>query len=219
MSASGLAQVRPEGKELKVDNLDKLVDIIRVLNWDREGPYTAQGINITRDIEITRSVILTANDIPIPASCIKRDDCRHAVTMVIPADMKSIRCMKTEDVLGAQHCTQAQILEKATFRLRAKLIDTHPWKYNFVPVLEFVQASTQGCRQGELQCVKDKTCWKNFNMYCRYCLGLPVEKCACRSEKGLLPDRTACSFFISGDLVCSGKCRDGQCEANDARCR
>ena len=218
--SSGLAQAAPDDETVKVDSAGKLAGVIRALNWDREGPYTtAQGMNVSRDIETTRSVSLTAKDIAIPAVCLKRDDCRKAVTMVIPRDMTRVKCTKTEDVLGTEHCVEAMIMEKTIFRIRGKLVDTHPFTYNFIPVVEFLSPSTQGCKPGELQCAKDKTCWKNFNGYCRYCLGRPVDKCACQNEKGPLPDKTACSFFISGDLMCMGKCRDGQCESVDERCR
>ena len=216
---SGLSQAGTNEQSLKIDSAGKLINALHTLNWDHEGPYTAQGIHLSGDIEITRAFILTARDVAVPTVCSKRDDCRKAVTMIIPKNMTGVKCIKTEEVLGTEHCIQADLSEKSTFRLRAKLIDTHPWTYNFIPVIEFVQASADGCKPGELQCARDKTCWKDFNSYCRYCLERPVETCACQNEKGSLPDKTACNFFISGDLICSGKCRDGQCAAIDERCR
>ncbi len=204
---------------LKVGSADKLTNILRTLDWDHEGPYTAKGVCLSEDIEITRSFTLAAKDVVVPAECSKRDDCRKAVTMVIPKDMKGVKCVRIENVLGTEHCVQVDLAEKSIFRLRGKLVDTHPWTYNFIPVVELVQASVDGCQPGELQCTRDKTCWKSFNSYCRYCLERSVTTCACENEKGLLPDRTSCSFFISGDLMCLGKCRDGQCVADDERCR
>lgn len=204
---------------LRIDSAAKLANILRTLNWDAEGPYRAKRVRLSGDIEITRAFALPAKDIAVPAECLRRDDCRKAVTMVIPKNMKGVKCAKTENVLGTEHCIQADFSEKSTFRLRAKLFDTHPWTFNFIPVLEFVQASTDGCKPGESPCARDKTCWNGFNTYCRYCLERSIETCACQNEKGSLPDKTACHFFISGDLVCSGKCRDGKCVAADERCR
>ncbi len=212
-------ELKADAAPVGVDNTGALTGIIRALNWDHEGPYTARALNISKDIQVRRTVTLAAKDIAVPEACLKRDDCRKAVTLVIPKGMAGVQCVKTEDVMGARHCIEAVISEKSMFRISAKLVDTHPWKYNFIPVVEFLEASTRACQPGEFQCVRDKTCWNNFNGYCRFCLGHPVEKCACLNEKGPLPDKTSCMFFISGDMVCTGKCRDGQCESADVRCR
>ncbi len=167
---SSLIQAGTNEQSVKIDSAGKLINILRTLKWGREGPYTAQGIQLSRDIEITRSFLLNAKDVAVPAACLKRDDCRKSVTMIIPGNMTGVKCVKTEDVLGTEHCIQADVSEKSTFRLRGKLVDTHPWTYNFIPVIEFIEATTHGCKPGELQCARDKTCWKNFNSYCRYCL-------------------------------------------------
>ncbi len=214
----GLAGAAPQ-ETVRIANAGSLTGVVRALAWDREGPYTAKAMNISKDIQIVRKITLDAKDIAVPEACLKRDDCRKAITLVIPRGMAGVECLKTEDVMGARHCTEVVLSEKSTFRIRAKLVDTHPWKYNFIPVVEFIEASTHACEPGELQCPGDKTCWKSFNGYCRYCLGIPVEKCACRNEKGALPDETVCTFFISGDMACMGRCRGGLCESADARCR
>lgn len=216
--APGVIGAAPE-EPVRIDNTASLTGVIRALKWDREGPYTAQAMNISKDIQIMRKVTLAARDMAVPEACLKRDDCRKAITMVIPKGMAGVECVKTEDVMGTRHCIETVLSEKSTFRIRAKLVDTHPWKYNFIPVVEFIEASTHACKPGELKCPGDKTCWKNFNGYCRHCLGIPVERCACQDEKGPLPDKTQCTFFISGDMVCVGKCRDGLCESTDGRCR
>lgn len=218
ITGPGVVGAAPD-EAVRIDDAGSLTAVVRALTWDREGPYTARTMHISKDLQITRKVTLPAKDIPVPEACLKRDDCRKAITMVIPKDMAGAECVKTEDVMGTRHCIEAVFLEKSTFRIRAKLVDTHPWKYNFIPVVEFIGASTHACKPGELKCPGDNTCWKNFNGYCRYCLGVPVERCACRNENGQLPDKTACTFFISGDMVCVGKCRDGLCESADGRCR
>lgn len=204
---------------LKIDSSAKLTNVLRALHWDPQGPYTAKGARLSGDIEITRAFVLAAKDIAVPAECLRRDDCRRAVIMEIPANMRGVRCARTENVLGTERCVQAELSEKSTFRLRGKLYDTHPWTFNFMPVLEFVEATAAGCKPGQLQCARDKTCWDGFNTYCRYCLERSIRTCACQNQKGPLPDKTACHFFISGDLVCSGECRDGNCVAADERCR
>ena len=219
LACSGLINAAPYEEPVRAGSAGALTGIVRALIWDREGPYTAQAMNLSKDIRVTQRITLAAKDMAVPEVCLKRDDCRKAVTMVIPKDMAGVECVKTEDVMGAPHCVEAVLSQNSTFRIRAKLLDTHPWKYNFIPVVEFTEASTHACKPGELQCLRDKTCWKNFNGYCRYCLARPVERCACQNEKGPLSDGTSCTFFISGDMVCVGKCRDGLCESTDGRCR
>ena len=204
---------------LRVDNSGKLLKAVRSLDWDREGPYKAKAMRLSGDIEATRSFKISAKDIPVPAECSARDDCRKAVTMMIPKDLNGVKCLRTEDVLGTPHCVEALLSEKSMFRLRGKLVDTHPWTYNFIPVIEFVSSVKQGCKSGEFLCERDKTCFQHFNGYCRYCLERPPTACACQNEQGPLPDQTACNFMISGDYICMGKCSDGQCVSTDKMCR
>lgn len=215
----GVTHAATDPQAVRADDAGTLAGIVRTLDWGREGPYTFRSVNVSGDIQTARKITFKAKDVAPPAACLKRDDCRKAVTMVIPGDVACVKCVETVDVMGTAHCSQAVLSQNCGFRLRVKLVDTHPWKYNFIPVIEFLQPSSAGCRPSEIECVKDKTCWKNFNSYCRQCLGHPVEKCVCRNERGPLPDRTACTFMISGDMICVGDCRDGQCEPTDERCR
>ena len=215
----GPASAASDEQYLRVDNSGKLLKAVRSLDWDREGPYKAKAMRLSGDIEATRSFKISAKDIPVPAECSARDDCRKAVTMMIPKDLNGVKCLRTEDVLGTPHCVEALLSEKSTFRLRGKLVDTHPWTYNFIPVIEFVPSAKQGCKPGELLCERDKTCFQHFNGYCRYCLERPARECACQNDKGPLPDQTACNFMISGDYVCMGKCNDGECVSADKMCR
>lgn len=209
-SAEEKNTARPCGPAMKADSLKGLIGEIGGLKWDYSGPYSARNSGVSADIDVPGSLSLSAKDIPVPASCLKRDDCRHASVMVIPKGFKGITCTQTENLLGVDYCVAAK-LSKTTFRLRGKMIDTHPWKWNFIPVLEFLAPCSEPCKPGEFRCAADNTCRTGFNGYCRNCLELPAKNCACLNEKGPLPEGTRCTWFISGDVICAGACRNGEC--------
>ncbi|MHB8110776.1 MAG: hypothetical protein ACYDHW_12185 [Syntrophorhabdaceae bacterium] len=195
----------------KIKSTDEFLDKIQRLKWNYTGPYSSGRIDVSGDIELTPGIVIKSKAIPVPSECQGRSDCRPVILMTIAKDVRGISCIKSENILGKEYCISASIAQKTTVRLRGKLVDTHPWEFNFIPVLEIMGSSTTPCTKGQLLCSRDKLCWNSFPEYCRFCLELRVEECACRSEKGIAPDASACMYFVSGDVMCPGKCRNGKC--------
>ena len=52
---------------------------------------------------------------------------------------------------------------------------------------------------------------RSARMHCAFCLSGTKEQCACWDGKESLTDSTACSFMVSGDVMCEGVCQAGTC--------
>jgi hypothetical protein len=189
-----------------------LLNIISGLDWTYSGGYTSLPAPVSGDLEVPQALTLTAAEIQAPASCLDRPDCRHAVAIELSKQLPAISCRLTEQVLGGDYCAAVDIPAGSRFRLRGILYDTHPAQWNFISVLQILPASDVPCLADELRCAADSTCFTGFDEYCRSCLGLEKERCACQSPEGSLPEGSDCQYWVSGDVLQSGKCRQGVCK-------
>lgn len=202
--------VFPARAEVRIHKKPELIRLLSQLEWGAQGPYSSKSIPITPDIVITNPIRVSPNEIPIPAACQKRTDCRHSVSLGYSRPVPGIHCEGSEKYLGRQSCREIA-LSPGKYRFRGIMIDTHPSRYNFIPFLEVYSSSKEACEQGEFTCTGNNTCYSSFNEYCRLCLGLAADECACRDENGIMPDGSKCRFFVSGDVKMGGVCRQGIC--------
>jgi hypothetical protein len=189
-----------------------LISIISTVEWTPSGGYTSLHPPVSGDLLATEALHLSASQIQAPTSCLERPDCRHAVTIRLLNQVQTISCQQTEQVLGSEYCAEVNIPAGARFRILGILYDTHPGQWNYIPILQILPASDVPCLEGEFRCAIDNTCYANFDGYCRSCLGLEKERCACQSPEGDLPNGSDCQYWQSGDVLMAGKCRAGVCK-------
>jgi len=195
---------------VKVSTKAELLELLLNLEWVSQGPYSSGPAPITSDVEIMVPIRIASSDMPVPASCQRRNDCKHALSFGHSRPVRGLLCEKTGRFRRGDSCDEIS-LSPGRYRFRGIMVDMHPSKYNFMPFVEVYPPSEEPCREGEFSCAKDHTCQSSFNGYCRFCLGRSVDECACRKPDGIVPDGTKCHFFISGDLMAAGVCRKGVC--------
>lgn len=91
------------------------------------------------------------------------------------------------------------------------MLDTHPGRYNFVPIVEVLAACAAPCGATELACEATHTCWSDARDHCAYCLGGDNDACACWNGTGFEDDDTPCEVAVSGDVYMPGTCQSGVC--------
>jgi len=197
---------------LQISEKDELLDLISGLEWRSEGGYTQGLPQVSHDMVVSATIMLNAQDIAPPKSCLERPDCRQIVAIAIPDEIEGVLCASTETVLGKEYCSWVNFSQAAKFRTRPKLVDMHPSEWNYIPVLEIISSSDTPCAQSEFRCEIDNTCWASFDSYCRLCVGMDKERCACQSTLGKLTDGSDCQYWMSGDVIFSGKCQVGVCK-------
>jgi hypothetical protein len=197
----------------------ELLASIAASEWTASGGYTSSLPSVSPDYQAGEAFVLSAAEIQVPPSCQARSvptspgsNCRNAVAVQLSNQLPAITCLQTEQVLWGEYCAQVSIPAGAAFRFRGVLLDTHPAQWNYIPVLELLPPSDAPCLEGEFRCAVDQTCFAGFDGYCRSCLGLEKERCACQSPQGDLPDGSACQYWLSGDVLMSGKCQAGVCK-------
>jgi hypothetical protein len=195
----------------KVSSATDLIAHLDTLTWEWVGPYSSTLLPVSDDIELSTKLTVEAKDIAVPADCLNRPDCRHQVTFMINSSMARVFCEEEEQVEFLSGCAKLS-LDTLTVRFRASLQDTHPSQYNFVPIIEVLPECNAPCSQGQFECEANHTCWGSFGAYCRLCLAADKQDCACLTAQGPKPDDADCEFMVSGDVMCSGKCKDGRCE-------
>lgn len=196
----------------EIHNLSDLNSIISSLDWTPSGGYTSLQIPISGNLQVAVAFSLAAGDLQAPPSCMERTDCRHAVAIELTKQLQGFSCKQTEQVLWREFCSEVSFPTGARFRVRGILYDTHPGQWNYIPILQILPASDVPCLEGEFRCAVDNTCFAGFDDYCRTCLGLEKERCACQSPEGNLPNGSDCQYWQSGDVLVAGKCRTGVCK-------
>lgn len=197
---------------IQLHNSVDISSLASALDWTFTGGYSSLRVPISGDLQAAESIELTAADLKPPASCLERPDCRRAVAIEISDQLPAITCQSTEQVLWKETCAIVSFPAGARFRIRGILYDTHPGEWNFIPILQVLPPSDMPCREGELRCEADNTCFASFDDYCRTCLGQEKERCACQSPQGDLPNGSDCQYWLSGDVLQAGKCQAGVCK-------
>ena len=195
---------------IAVSSTADLVAALEATPWRGVGGYTSGSVPITPDLVVTGTVTLEAADLPIPPDCLGRSDCRpqggfsagHPVQGVLLEGEVDLDC-----ATGFSRLT----VTNATLRLRPALRDTHPCRYNFIPLVAVDSPCGTACDPGTLMCPLDGSCYAAGDIYCRLCEGGTRQACACRGPEGTLPEGASCTYWESGDVRCDGTCRQGAC--------
>jgi hypothetical protein len=194
-----------------VSSAEDLVAALAALAWEGSGAYTSGPLPITPDLVVAGTVVLDAADLPIPADCLDRRDCPPRGGFWAG----SVAGVVAEGDAGLT-CTSASArvtFTDTTLRLRPLLRDTHPCVFNYVPVVQVEPPCGSPCSEGQAMCPADGACYAAGAGFCQACEGGTKEACACRGPEGPLAEGTACAYWQSGDVQCTGICRDGACDA------
>lgn len=205
-STSAAAVVCPE--PVPATEVSEVVAVLADTEWDWVGPYSSGSLPPTPDLVIDGTITLESSDIPLPADCLDRADCRHQAVFR-SSDLSGVAVEGGGGMFEGE--TRVTVTDAAV-RLRLSMTDTHPGPYNYVPVVEILGSCEEPCPAGELTCPADGTCYASFDEYCRRCEDFPAGQCACRASEGPLPDGTACEVWVSGDVLDAGVCRAGVCD-------
>lgn len=181
------------------------------LDWTYSGAYTSLQVPVSGDLQAAAPLDIAASSLSAPEKCLQRQDCRHEVAIEISDQVAGVDCTRTEQVLWKETCAEATIQPGTRFRLRGILYDTHPGQWNYITILQILPPSDAACQEGQLRCAADSTCFADFDDYCRTCLGQEKENCACQSPEGNKPNGSDCQYWLSGDVLQSGKCWFGTC--------
>lgn len=190
---------------------DDFSSLASALEWTYSGGYTSLRVPVSGDLQAAEAMLIPAASLAPPETCLQRQDCRQAVAIEISPRLSAVSCNKVEQVLWKEVCAEVSLPAGARFRMMGILYDTHPGQWNYIPILQLLPASDVPCLEGELRCQSDSTCFASFDDYCRTCLGLAKERCACQSPQGNLPNGSDCEFWLSGDVLQAGKCWWGVC--------
>ncbi len=191
---------------------EDLISVLVGTDWRWVGPYSSGGLPVTPDLVVAGEVTIEAGDVPLPESCVEADDCLHEVAFFdssldgVMADGPS-----AADWIGGYG---RLTISDTTVRLRPTLEDTHPGPYNSVPTVSVLAPCGSACSDGAALCPADGACYGTGgtpSAFCLFCEGKGDRECACSAEPGSLPDGTRCEFYLSGDVICTGECRDGVC--------
>lgn len=195
-----------------ISSTDDLVAVLAAIPWQGAGAYTSGPLPITPDLVVTGTVVLDAADLPMPADCLGRSDCRpqgaFSTGMAPPGT-----ALDGEAGLDCGSGAARLTLTDTTVRLRPLLRDTHPCRYNFVPLVEVAPPCGSPCAEGQALCPVDGVCYSAGTGFCQACEGGAKEACACRGPGGPLEEGARCTYWESGDVRCDGTCRQGTCDA------
>jgi hypothetical protein len=194
---------------------EQMLTELAKLQFQALGPYTSAHLPITPDIRVSGTITLTSADIPAPAGCAARDDCRKEVYFAVMGAVPGVTTAAADPMYGEGYWGQVTITS-ATVRLRPVLYDMHPSRYNFIPVVLVYPTCEVECGEGALKCAEDGVCYGiggRFADYCRLCLAQSKEVCACFTPSGQAGDGTDCQYMVSGDVMCNGICQDGICKS------
>jgi hypothetical protein len=196
---------------IRVRTKKELLAVLAKLRWNMVGPYSSKHPALSPDVRVIGTITLLPGDVPVPDLCGKRDDCRQSVAVDLTRQgVQGVACTRKEKVLWHDVCGEVTFSD-TTIRFQGVMTDTHPARWNFIPLLHVLPAASAPCAKGEFRCPADMTCLRSYSEYCRLCLGLAKETCACRGPKGPLPDGSECSYMISGDVIGLGACVKGEC--------
>ena len=197
---------------ITVGSPDDLVAVLAAIPWEGLGAYTSGPLPITPDLVVAGTVVLEAADLPIPANCLGRSDCRPQGAFRVGTPLPGV-ALEGEAGLDCTSGAVRLTLTDTTVRLRPFLRDTHPCRYNFVPLVEVAPPCGSPCGDGQALCPVDGVCYAVGTGFCQACEGGTKEACACRGPEGPLEDGASCTYWQSGDVRCDGTCRQGACAA------
>ena len=192
---------------IQVSDAAGLLAVIEDLTWDWVGPYSSGSEPDSADVVVTGTITIGGDQIPVPADCLGRADCRDVA--VFSADRQGVSIQGSEDWFEGE---ATLTLSDTTVRLGASLMDTHPGPFNFIPLITVKGPCGEPCGPDQYACQRDLSCYFGYEAYCRFCEERPVEECACQGPEGPLPDGDWCEYFVSGDVIEVGTCRAGVCE-------
>ena len=196
---------------IPVGNVDELLAVLETAAWESVGPYSSGSLPPTPDLVVGGTVTLESKNIPVPAGCLDRDDCRNQAVL----SAVDVEGALVEGDAGLFEGDTRLTLTDTTVRLSLSMLDTHPGPFNFVPLVSVIGPCDAPCDPDEFACPADGRCYGSFDAYCRRCEGRPAAECACRAPEGPLADGTSCDYFISGDVIEVGECRAGICVVGD----
>lgn len=195
-----------------VSSAEELVAALALLEWQGQGNYTSGCLPVTPDLIISGTVVLEADDLPVPADCLDRSDCRPEAAFREVSGVAGATVAGDAGFDCAAGFTRLTLVD-TTVRLRPMLLDTHPCRYNFVPLVAVLPPCGTPCGEGQELCPVDGVCYSAGTRFCQSCEGGTKEACACRGPEGPLADGSPCSYWQSGDVRCEGVCRQGACSA------
>ena len=197
---------------ITIASTEDVVAVLAATSWESLGGYTSGPLPITPDLVVSGAVVLEAVDLPIPGNCLDRTDCSQQGGFRMGLPVPGVLAEGEAEgpcISGFARLT----FTDATFRLRPVLYDTHPCQYNCVPLVAVVPPCGTPCGNGRALCPVDGVCYDAGAAFCRLCSGGTKEACACQGPEGPLEDGASCRYWQSGDVECTGTCRQGACEA------
>lgn len=211
-STEGTAAAYQCPDPIPIDDAADIVGLLAGMEWKGVGPYGGGVLPITPDLVVDGTVTVDGAAVPLPESCLGRSDCLHAVGFSGGAlEGLALDGSPEGDFIGlAGRLT----LTNTTVRLRPVMVDTHPGPANYVPSVEVVEPCGTPCGSSAATCPADGVCYDTrgeSSAFCLFCEGKGAQECACSATPGTVPDGEPCSYFQSGDVICSGACRDGTC--------
>ena len=192
---------------IEVSDAAGLMAVLAAQSWDWVGPYSSGSEPPSADLLIVGEITVTGDEVPLPAECLGREDCRP--TALFWSSQPGTEVTGSDSWFEG---TSTLTLTDTTVRLSPSMMDTHPGPFNFVPVVSVQGPCGTPCSEGSLACQADLSCYGDYEVFCRRCENRPVEECACREVTGPLEDGSFCEYFVSGDVIEIGTCRSGRCE-------
>ncbi|MFH1330916.1 MAG: hypothetical protein ABIJ48_09745 [Actinomycetota bacterium] len=195
-----------------VTSAEDLVAVLTATAWAGLGSYTSGPLPITPDLVVVGTIVLDASALPVPEDCRGRADCSPQAGLRVDLPVDGV-VAEGDANLECGDAYSRVIFTDTTVRLRPYLRDTHPCRFNFVPLVEVAPPCGSPCGEGQRLCPVDGVCYAAGTGFCQACEGGAKEACACRGPEGPLEDGSDCSYWQSGDVLCDGTCRQGVCAA------
>jgi hypothetical protein len=195
-----------------VTSAEDITDELSALIWEGLGAYSSGVLPITSDLVIIGSIALNASALPVPNDCLQRSDCSPQAGLILDSAVTGA-VGEGDANLECGDSYSRVILTDTTVRLRPYLGDTHPCRYNAVPMVVVMPPCGTACGEGQGLCPADGVCYELGTGYCQACEGGTKEVCACRGPEGPLAEGASCRYWQSGDVLCEGHCRQGGCDA------
>ncbi|MHC1724980.1 MAG: hypothetical protein AB9866_02970 [Syntrophobacteraceae bacterium] len=89
----------PEPK-IRIHKKSEILELFAKLEWVSQGPYSSKPVPIMPDIVITAPIHISVSDIATPATCEKRNDCRHDVTLGYSRSVQGIHCEEAKNFMA-----------------------------------------------------------------------------------------------------------------------
>jgi len=187
-----------------VEDVGGLLAQLATLSWTTIARPTSVCLPASNDFHVTRTVNISASDIPRPPLCSTPGSCA-GLTFALSDGAEGVKCLD-------DFCTTL-MLTGAHFRLRLVVFDQYPNVPRYVPIAQVLPTCQSPCAADELRCSAHHTCWRDSVEFCRFCLDYPQEECACLGKF----EGDTCLFYLSNDLTCAGACTDGRCVLADGQ--